>query len=141
MDHSWFLEVPITFWPVPDFSPTAIVSEEPAAPDGTAVYDYLGLHPAGAPDDVLVTLPAIRRGSQIHVAVPRALLLPDDVELLLSRWTDSNPSRPARIEESGDGFRRAVVEGRARALEDWRRLRPDLPEGTGYVAARRKGGT
>ena len=77
----------------------------------------------------------------MHVAMPRALGLPDDLDLLVSGVADQSSSRPARVVEAPDGLRRAILEGRFRALEPWSRLRPDLPKGTGYVAVRTKGGT
>lgn len=138
---NWSLQVPPTFWPIPGLSPFVVVSEFEEEPDGTAAYDYLALHPEGAPDGVSVELPAIRSENDIHVTLPRALGSPTDVDLFLSREADSKPSRPARVEESPGGIRRVVLEGRARALEEWRPLRPDLPKGTGYVAARARKGT
>lgn len=140
---SWTIEVPRTYWPVPDFGPSFLVSEEPTTDDGTAVYDYQGLRPAGAPEQGVEELPALVRGKEIHVLVPKALDLPEDPPFLLSSypWTDHNPSRAGRFETAPDGNRRAVIEKRGGALERWGSLRPDLPAGTGYVAVRWKKGT
>ena len=140
---SWLFDLSWTYWAPPDFSASVVASEEPADEDGTEVYDYQGLRPAGARDEVLLEMPAFARGGVLRVAVPIALPLPDDAPFYTSRypWTDQHPSRAERFEETRDGTRTALVPSRDRALEGWKTLRPDLPRGAGYVAVRStKGG-
>lgn len=140
---SWLFDLSWTYWAPPDLSASVVASEEPAEEDGTGVYDYQGLRPAGGRDEVLLEMPTFARGSGLRVAVPVALALPDDTPFYTSRypWADQHLSRAERFEESRDGTRTAIVPARDRALEGWKALRPDLPRGAGYVGVRSpKGG-
>ena len=140
---NWHLQVPATFWPIPDLSPFVVVSEVEGEPDGTAAYDTLALHPEGAPDEAAVQLPAIRSGNDIHVALPRALGSPENVgALLVAGGRPETVSSCSRRGVAGrNPSRRPRGSSQGLSDEEWRPLRPDLPKGAGYVAARARKGT